>query len=50
MSKKEIDELLEEISRRIGRKVTSPEEVEDFEVYKAEIELQKRWERGEKEN
>lgn len=44
------DEILKEISRRIGREVKTPEEVEDFEVYKAEIELQKRRERGEKEN
>ena len=36
------DELLEEISRRIGRTVKSPEEIEDFEIYRAEIELKKR--------
>lgn len=35
--KDEMEELLEEIPKRIGRKVTRPEEVEDFEKFKAEI-------------
>lgn len=46
----DIQELLEEISLRLGRKVTRVEEVEDFELFKAELELKRRREEGKKEN
>jgi hypothetical protein len=45
-----IQELLAEISLRLGRKVTSVEEVEDYELYRAELELKRRRDEGKKES